>query len=68
MQHALGTASWLVSLFSLHKHNLPVSGDKVQLEFPVTKTTECSKAGKTAYIFSLSSDAFMIVFENTQGK
>ncbi|XP_043188270.1 histone-arginine methyltransferase CARMER-like [Amphibalanus amphitrite] len=40
--------------------------EKVQLEFPVSKTTECCKAGKTAYIFSLSTDAFMIVLDSTQ--
>ncbi|XP_037076923.1 LOW QUALITY PROTEIN: histone-arginine methyltransferase CARMER-like [Pollicipes pollicipes] len=42
------------------------AGHKIQLEFPITKTTECCKAGRTSYIFSFTSDAFMVVFHTTQ--
>jgi len=38
---------------------------QVRLEFPITRTTDCCKVGRTSYMFSMSSDAFLIVFSST---
>ncbi|XP_043199042.1 histone-arginine methyltransferase CARMER-like isoform X2 [Amphibalanus amphitrite] len=63
--HISGTASLCLNYDPAGLSAKVVQDGQVRLEFPISRTTDFCKVGRTSYMFSLSSDAFLIVFSST---